>query len=377
MAMKKKTACRKKTTSENKCASRSKKTKTESRQWIIADGGSWVEKKAPKTKKIVVDGKTYDIPVDKDGFVSESSLIMRFAQVDDGDRDDRTRSVNRDLDKTASKTLKLGDKIRPEEIAAWWAHPNESDIIGIDDENTRVFTTEGATRKSSLPYQRKIGIVGTPSERRQVRKALDECFTAGELKKLTADGSVYVFASDERKNLSGNASGYYSPSDGMIVIRKGATSGTIVHETVHRLRHKDTGRTGKFTSSKVNEHARAAKDNPERAHYLRAVEEAGTECETVARMSPFSMNGKRTSYYGALARDPDGARKLMAEDRKLLVGNADPDKKGLKGKKAVSSVEKNFTKTHISSYGYGGEAANKYDFAEHGCVKKTKARKRN
>lgn len=51
---------------------------------------------------------------------------------------------------------------------------------------------------------------------------------------------------------------------------------------------------------------------------------------------------------------------MMGEDRKTLVGNSDPDKKGLKGKKAVRSVERNFTKTHISSYGHGGRQAKDY-----------------
>lgn len=369
MAIKKKTACRKKTSSENKCASRSKKTKAESRQWIIADGGSWIEKKAPKTKKVVVDGKTYDIPVDKDGFVSESSLIMRFAQVDDGDRGDRIRSVNRDLDKTASKTLKLGDKIRPEEIAAWWAHPNESDIIGIDDITTQVFSTEGATRKSSLPYQRKIGIVGTSGERKMVRQVLDSSFTTAELRKITENGAVYAFVYDGDEELPGNSNGCYRSDNGKIIIRKGAGPGTVVHESVHKLRHKDR-RRGTHTSSKIDEYIEEASRDPRGADRIRAVEEAETECETVARLSPFRVNGGRTSYYGALARDPDGARKLMAEDRKLLVGNADPDKKGLKGKKAVSSVEKNFTKTHISRYC-------RRDNETGGCAERRKGKRKN
>lgn len=51
---------------------------------------------------------------------------------------------------------------------------------------------------------------------------------------------------------------------------------------------------------------------------------------------------------------------MMAEDRKILTGSCDPEKKGLRGRKAVSAVEKNFTRTNISAYGSGGRTAREY-----------------
>ncbi len=309
----------------------------------------------------MVDGKKYLIPVDDKGCVPEYALAMRFNRKTDGGRNGTYRSPSRDLDKTASKSLKLGAKIKPEDIAEWWAHPNESDIIGIDNETTQIYDTDGATRKSSLQYQKKIGIVGTPEERRQVRKTLDDTFTTAELKKITENGSTYLFAYNGRMNLESNMGGYYNPDNGLIVIKKGASSGTIVHETTHKLRHNDTKRTGTFTSSKIVEHSiKARSGDMVGAEYIRAVEEAGTECETVARLSPYKMNGRRVSYYGKLTGDEDKAKKMISEDRKMLVGNSDPDKKGLRGRKAVSSVEKNFKKTNISRYGYGGALAREY-----------------
>lgn len=311
--------------------------------------------------QVKVDGRTYEIPVDQRGCVPEYALMMRFSQVKDGDRAGAERSMARDLDQTAEKTLKLGAEIRPEQIAAWWAHPNESDLVGIDDETTKVYGTDGAVRKSSLPYQRRIGIAGTPAERKMVRKTLDGSFTAGELKKLTDGGSTYQFAYEGRSRLGANSSGCYSPNDGLIVIKKGSTPGTVVHETTHRLRHVDSGRTGAYTTSKIDDTVAAIKKgSTQKAEYLRSVEEAGTECETVARLSPYRANGSRVSYYSFLTRDGGRAKAMIDQDRRTLVGNDRPDGKGLKGRKAVAAVEKNFTKTNISNYGYNGKKAREY-----------------
>lgn len=313
----------------------------------VTDGGDWIRLPAQRTVAVNVEGRRYEIPVDRDGFVTEQSIAARFAAVSEGNRKGNGRSMSRDLDKTATVTRKLGDRIRPEDIAEWWAHPNESDIIGIDDEKTQIFSTEGATRKSSLPYQRKIGVVGTPSERKMVRKTLDACFTTAELKEIAGNGSVYAFALTGRRRLGPHANGYYDPRDGTIVIKRGATPGTVVHESVHKLRHTRSGGE-KYTSSQID--AMMSEKDPYQKEFLRALEEGATECETVARLSPFKINGRRTSYYGAIAKTEDEALRMIGEDRRTLVGNSDPDAKGLRGKKAVDSVDRNLRKTNISGY---------------------------
>ena len=342
------------------------KRKTCRSKIILDDADVWSGSKQ-MVKKVRVGGVSYDIPVDEGGYVPEYALAIRFAQVCQGDRNGAKRSLSRDLDKTAERSLKLGSKIRPEDVARWWAHPNESDIVGIDNETTQIYGTEGATRKSSLKYQKKIGIVGTPAERRLVRKTLDDTFTTSELKKITDSGSTYIFGYEGRMDLTRGRNGYYRPSNGMIAIKKGSMPGTIVHETNHKLRHVDRKRTGTFTSSKIDEAVKAADSHDAKlADYLVSVEEATNECETVARLTPFKINGSRTSYYGYIAKDhsPGDAKRMMSEDRKMLVGNADPEKTGLKGRRAVASVEKNFTKMNISGYGRGGKTARDYTKAK-------------
>lgn len=295
----------------------------------------------------------YAIPVDDRGFVPESALIARFAQVHDGSRDGRERSVTRDLNKTSETTVKLKRNISPEDIAEWWAHPNESDLQGIDDETTTAFDTEGAVRKSSMDYQRRIGISGTAKERARLREALDNNFTAAELDKMTKEGGSYTFAYPGRVGLDANAAGYYNPNSGEIVIMKGASQGTIVHENVHKLRHVDENRKGPHTMSKIEQTIKAK--TVAESERMRAMEEAETEAETTARMSPYKINGKRTSYYAHISETYEDAVRKRDEDRMRLTGNSDLEKNGIKGKKVTQALDKEFMKTHISEYGYKGK----------------------
>lgn len=134
------------------------------------------------------------------------------------------------------------------------------------------------------------------------------------------------------------------------LIGRGTTPGTIVHESVHKLRHNDENRKG-HTASKIGEHEAAIRANEEnKADRIRAMEEAETECETVARLSPYEINKDRTSYYGCITKTEKEAKTKIDEDRKRLVGNADLAKKGIRGKKIEKTIEKEFDQTHISKY---------------------------
>lgn len=300
------------------------------------------------TKPMEFGGKTYDIPVDEKGHVPDQVLVMRFGQYTDGSRDGRNRSVTRDLNKTSEKRIVLNDDVKPEDIIAWWAHPNEMDIVGIDDENSVAYSTEGATRKSSLRYQKRIGISGTRQEREMIRKTLDATFTAKELDKMTKPGGTYSVVHTGRKDMDLSTAGYYNSATKDIVLRKGAGPGTVIHESVHKLKHADTSRKGQHTSSKIDEVSSGK--GPAEIDRLRAQEEASTEAETIGRLSPFKSNGKRMSYYGEVAKSEEEARRFIAEDRKRIVGNADPDGRGLRGNAVVNRVEKEFVNTHISKY---------------------------
>lgn len=336
---------------------RFKRYKTKPFREEIPAENKWVGGSAGivRTKNVEVGGKIYAIPVDDRGYVPESALIARFAQTTDGSRKDGERSVTRDLNKTSEKTVKLKRNISPEDIAEWWAYPNESDLQGIDDETTTAFDTDGATRKSSIDYQRRIGISGTAKERARLREALDNNFTAAELDKMTKEGGSYTFAYPGRMGLESNVAGYYNPSSGEIVLSKTATSGTIVHEGVHKLRYVDETRKGPHTTSKIKHVIKA--DSKAESERMRAIEEAETEAETTARMSPYKINGGRTGYYGWVAETEKDAIRKMNEDRERLVGSADAGKKGLKGKRATAAVEREFKKTHISEYGKNGKKA--------------------
>lgn len=65
---------------------------------------------------------------------------------------------------------------------------------------------------------------------------------------------------------------------------------------------------------------------------------------------PYGIKKGRTSYYANISKTPEEAEIKMAEDRKRLAGNADPGKKGMRGRKAVGKIEKEFDSTHISQY---------------------------
>jgi hypothetical protein len=301
-----------------------------------------------KTKPVAYNGSVYNIPVDDEGCAPESALIARFGQICEGTRSGVRRSVVRDLNKTSEETITLTKNTKPEDIVAWWAYPNEMDIIGIDDENTVAYDTTGATRKSSLKYQRRIGVSGTANEREMIRKTLDASFTAGELDKMTREGGTYSVAFSGRKNLGNHSAGYYRPDTKDIVIMKSAGPGTVIHESVHKLRHIDGSRKGKYTSSKIDEVIN--EKDPSKRSALRALEEAGTEAETIARLSPFEVNGRRTSYYGFISKNDEEARRFIKEDRELLVGHADPAKRGVRGRAAERTVEKEFPRLHISRY---------------------------
>lgn len=294
--------------------------------------------KAPKEEfaTVTVGKRRYNIPVDEKGNVPYDRLVTRFLDQKKGTKDNQNRrSTAIDIDTTAKKqiSIKNKNKIKPEDIKEWWAHPNKSDIIGIDDEHNKVFDTAGATRRSSKKYQRKIGIVNaTEEESKMIRKTLDSNFTAAELKTMTENGGITY----ESANLPGSTSGVYYAGTSNIEFdrqKRGMSPTTITHETTHKLRYDDPSRKGILRSVAHKKVWNSADVD---------MEEAVTEAETRTRLSPYGKPVR--GYYSFLKGDPE---KLMDEDRKLFVGKNGPDSRGLKGKRATASVEKNFDKSNI------------------------------
>lgn len=327
-----------------------------------------------KTRKIQAsDGKYYYNPVDEKGIVPVEYIVTHFCQT--GKRDESSRSQGRDLGRTAEDSIKLGKGKTPEEIVEWWADPSESDILGIDDEGSPIFDTSGSFKKTARPYQRKVAVIGDPFERRVVRAALDVSFTAEEVKCLTEKPCIYKFDDANNGVFKSDQLGEYDRWTDRIHIKSNKPGYlpkvvTIVHETLHRLRHMDKSRDGVYTSSRFGEiddlkkrkGARADEvDNRHYVNHLLAAEEAATECETIARVSPYLLCDGRGSYYCQIDGDSKVIKRMRDEDRERLVGNADPSGDGLKGKRAISAVEREFTNTNISSLdGKSGIEAREY-----------------
>lgn len=321
-----------------------------------------VKSKRPLSKDVVVDGVAYSIPIDRKGNVEFESLVYRYMEYMVKDAD--SRNIALDLGKTSRNRSRYHRRLKPEDVAEWWAHPNRSDIIGLDDENSPVFSTKGAKRKSSMTYQRRIAVIGQPEEREMTRKVLDASLNTEDMKKMSKDGCIYIFKKDgyeEFSNEKRNGSGCYNWNDDAIFIKSKdkPSAGTIAHETTHRLRYVDKDRTGVFNTSKLDEIDEVLSDDThktidgmEREAYLRhliATEEAATECETMIRMTPYGLHDDRKGYYRWITSE-DRIKELKAEGRELLVGNSDPKGKGLTGKKAANAVEEKFRSTRISGY---------------------------
>lgn len=306
------------------------------------------------------DGTICDIPVDENGGVTWEAALARFSRVNE--YGDHTRSMGGDLARTAKGSVVFRPGMSPSEIADWWAHPNQYDPINVDDKDFPVYSTEGSFKKTAKPYQRKIAVLGDHDERVAVRRTLDTSFIVGEEKDLADSRAIYKFDDESNKGFKHNQYGEYDTEEDRIHIKSDNFGKprivTIIHETVHKLRRIDDNRKDVYTASKLDERmdVRNGKygetingiDKNTYANHLLALEEAATECETVARTSPHGISKGRGSYYCQIDKDIDVIDRMRDEDRMLLVGNADPDGKGLKGKAAIKAVRDNYENTNIS-----------------------------
>lgn len=310
---------------------------------------------------VIVNDRKYAIPVDENGYVTSEALITRLLQYEKANSKYGSRRLALDLSKTAENRSRYHRRLRPKDVAEWWANPNEFDLIGIDDANSPFFSTAGCTRESSKKYQRQIPVIGGPLERRAVRRVLDSSYDDKELKVLAKDECIYLFKDGCFEEFEEGTRGFYHYGGDRIYIEADDEPryATILHETNHRLRYIDDERDGIYTKSlydvimelSANDEITTINgiDKETYLNHLRGVEEAATECETIARISPFDLFNNRGGYYSIVAGDRLSSE-VEAEDRELLVGNSHPFKKGLKGKEAVDAVEEKFTSTHISEY---------------------------
>lgn len=319
------------------------------------------------------DGKTYIIPIDKKGKVPEYALYQRFLNVSEGSRDGTERSIGKDLSKEAAKvyTIPKGG-YTPEELVntGWWAHPNESDIKGIDDPSTSFFDViKGADGKMSP--MGKIAIIANEGERERIKNVLQRDFTKKELKAATKNGGIVITVANPGKNCGGyyrgRQPGVETP---MIVLMPEASEDIIVHEFIHHSRMVDPERYGvadcPFPTDEVGTLNLRDADWSSKYAYEDAInlEEAATVFEAAGR-----TNAAETYPTGYYSYSPGGFHKKSFEevtreyqhDRDLIIKSG--KKNGpLKGKRVVAKVNEKFDESKISDMKYKGRKTGKQVF---------------
>ena len=121
------------------------------------------------TQTVTVGKKKYDIPVGPDGKVPQDALIARFLNIEEGDRDGGRRNARVDINDYAK--VRLEPDPTPEQAKKWWAHPNESDIKGIDDPVQNIFGGLKDGGKGAKEAHKTIAIIGGTREQQEIGRA--------------------------------------------------------------------------------------------------------------------------------------------------------------------------------------------------------------
>jgi len=314
----------------------------------------------PRTKKRKTDGivteplkiKTVKhgkqiarIPVDKDGYVPMSSLVERFLQVNEGDRNGKVRSPGIDRATDAKKIFKPDEngRFRPEEIVEWYLNPNEFDIEGIDDIRSAYFQSIKKLRGSTQAAQGKIAVMTPDVEiHEMVRVALDQAFTAHELNTMVKENGLIILFDEDLET-----PGEYNVLKNTITLRpKDAKSGTATHEAVHHLRKTDKSRKNIISATRVF-------GNPAEKNEELDLEESATTAETFIRLN-LKYDPDYESYYVEFSKDKRKIKEFIENDRMLFLGK---DGKPLRGKRAVRALEANWEDekckiSYLKKYGW-------------------------
>lgn len=297
---------------------------------------------------------TFDVPVGTSGVIPETAMAARMMDVEDGDRHGAMRNMYVDFGVNARK------KAAPKDLAdsyLWFLHPNESDIKGIDDANSKVLTILSKNQKGSGP--RSVIITGgTQAQRDLVAKTINENFTVAE-KKILAGNLI------ELTNLGNSVAGLFSmqtvhggyPFAGRIQLNLKYPEefhDTTIHEAVHALRAQDKSRKGALQHRSI-----IGADSD--------LEEAMTEAETVARERPFRKHQSTAGYYQFLPgiRTAPYAEKVQktteaVKGDRITVTKPKPgnswDSAPKKGKRAHKAVVAHFPDMKISRLSIKGRA---------------------
>ena len=301
------------------------------------------------TETVTVNGQTYRIPVDGKGNVPKYALAARFTNVREGTGPNTgRRSIQIDQNSYAKTTLT--GNLTPEEVKEWWARPNTSDIAGIDDPDSGMFELAALQSAGRKEAQGKVAVIGgTKKDQETIREVLNNSFTVREQKEMFKGGMTVEVV----KLKDGVAGEYHGRKDGMshhirIDPRYIGDGDTLLHEAIHHARLTDPKRKETLTKSRSVHPERIAVDYKDVA-----LEEAATVSETLARQRDYQQpsNG---GYYSLVPKNGKDAKTMILEDRQLYAGSSETGSKGLRGQRAIASVERNFDESHIADLNLKG-----------------------
>lgn len=319
--------------------------------FTYGSGDSTGSRKKEKTVWVTTkSGDKYEIPVDSKGYVPKEVILQRFLDESQGGTDGRERSCMRDIQHDADVIHDLGKGVTPEEIirTGWWQHPNESDILGVDDTSVNYFEEIATAAKSAQYTGKKMAMLMPPSSAEKVRKVLGDNFTAKELKDAVRGGGLVITEGNTGKGVAGYYRGKMDGNDTpLIKLCPGAGADTITHEFVHHLRRVDESRGGVTrTPMKLDEGNLLNRKFLYSKEWDSAVnlEEAATVAETTARTRKRTQHP--TGYYEDIKGDGT-MHSRYHKDRDTLVGKVDVEKP-LRGKRAIKKVDKEFENLEIA-----------------------------
>ncbi len=269
--------------------------------------------------------QTYEIPVDRNGFVPAWALIARFQEV--GDRRDRL----------STSKLKHPPQVKPEQIIEWWIDPSSCDIEGIDTRDSPMYSVPFGIRGKKRAALSNVAVVSDKEESDRIKKVLADSFTADELLEMTSGGSFYVKVVPHLKDCTGF---YLRRQDGVaipsITLEYGTTPDGIVHEVVHHLKAIEGRSAFPMDKNGALDPSFHRRSREEKDCMIKR-EERETVLETVARTR---IDKIPSGYYDTIP-GKDGDEAYM-HDQLLVSGG-----KIVKGKRAKQACEKYYYKTDI------------------------------
>lgn len=192
----------------------------------------------------------------------------------------------------------------------------------------------------------------SPSQQKEILGTLKDSFTVDELEMMSSDGGVEVRVGWARGKKGWYSRRQFQSDRAEIVLAADLDPDTITHEFVHHARTVDKSRKG-ITRTAYPTSGKTLTNRDD----ISNVEEAATVAETAARTKhPAS---RPSGYYDDVPNVTNS--EAYAHDRRLLTRSPpDADLKdtvGIKGKAAISSVNRNFDRTHIAAKRVQGKTA--------------------